>query len=108
MTKLLAMRMVANKVLGFSFRAIIRLLELCSSCSKVARSLGEREKNAISLPEMRAEEQIIKIKRTNENSTPLVNKAKAAKKQKCKKLEGGSVSNFYVLVRNGSTGSLTG
>lgn len=93
-TKLFAIRIVANKALGFSFNEIIRLLDIDSSSFKFAMSLGESEKNAISLPEIKAEDVIRTISKTNENKTPLVNSAKHARKQKCNKLEGGSVSNF--------------
>ena len=97
-TRLLTINIVANKVLGFSFNVIILLLEPVSSSAKFTISLGESEKKAISLPEIRAEETIRSIKTNSENNAPLVSKAKLARKQRCKMLEGGSKSNFYVLV----------
>jgi len=77
-TKLLAIRMVASKVRGFSFRAMIRLLEPASSVFRLARSLGESEKKAISLPDINADEMIRMTKKINENITPFVSKTKAA------------------------------
>ena len=97
-TRLFAISMVARRVLGFSFSKIILLLEVESSSPRSAISFGDKEKNAISLPEIRAEDKINMAKKKREDKTPLVSKAKDAIKQKCKMLEGGSVSNFYFLV----------
>ena len=80
-TRLFAIKIVASNVLGFSLSAIIRLLELVSSSFRLAKSLGESEKNAISLPEINAEDNINMINRPKENITPLVNNAKFAWKQ---------------------------
>jgi len=77
-TKLFAIRIVASNVLGFSFKAIILLLDLVSSASRLAISLGESEKNAISLPDMNAEERINNIKKNKEIKTPLASITKNA------------------------------
>ena len=71
-------KIVASRVLGLALREIIRLLEIVSSSSKLAKSFGDNEKNAISLPEMSAEDRINKASNRNENITPLVNNAKLA------------------------------
>ena len=56
LTKLLVIRMVANKCLGFRLNLRTFLFDLLSSFSKFSRSLGDNEKKATSEPDISAEQ----------------------------------------------------
>src|SRR5690606_24631931 len=56
LTKLLAIRIVARSVRGFSFRCKIRSAALFLSCLSLSKSLVVSEKNATSEPEINAEQ----------------------------------------------------
>ena len=77
-TRLLQMRMVARSVLGFSFNDTICLLDLESSLLNLAMSFGDNEKNAISLPEINADDKMSMASNTKEIRIPLVNRIKLA------------------------------
>ena len=68
--KLLAIKMVANSCLGLFFSLSSLAVIVSSSFSRLSRSLGDREKNATSDPETRAE-QINRHNRTKPVETRL-------------------------------------
>lgn len=92
------MRMVASNVWGLSFKARIRFEVTVSSFSRVLTCVGDKEKKAISLPEIKAEHTTKSISNTIEKIIPLEVRTKRGKIDNNKLPDGGSESKLIYFV----------